>query len=433
MTIDANPACPICGGTGYVTRDVPPGHPDFGKAYPCTCQQETIARRKAERLRRLSNLAAYSRQTFETFRPERDELTSQQNAILRSSFDLAWQYAQQPDGWLFIQGGYGCGKTHLAAAIGNAQLLMEKPVIFLTVPDLLDHLRSTYVPSAENRYDELFDQVRETPLLILDDLGTENATPWATEKLFQLLNHRYARQLPTVITTNHSLDEIDDRIRSRLVDQYLTRSISMDLPDYRLLNETQQTNALTNLHLYSRMTFENFDFREDSLSREEAGNLHMVYDAAYEFAHAPKGWLVLLGGHGAGKTHLAAAIANERHFHGEPVTLVTTADLLDHLRDSFSPTAKTGLDKRFNEIRNATLLILDHFTLHTATPWAREKLFQVIDYRYLAMLPTVITKFGDGIQDLDEAFQSRFADRRLCRVLLIKAPDYRGGYYNRQR
>ena len=56
-------------------------------------------------------------------------------------------------------------------------------------------------------YDELFEKVCNAPLLILDDLGVQASTPWAKEKLDQLLNHRYIHELPTVITTSIPIDE----------------------------------------------------------------------------------------------------------------------------------------------------------------------------------------------------------------------------------
>jgi len=83
-----------------------------------------------------------------------------------------------------LTGTYGCGKTHLAAAIGNFRDAMGEEVIFQVVPDLLDHLRATFSPNSSISYDSLFEQVRSTRLLILDDLGTQSATPWAKEKLF---------------------------------------------------------------------------------------------------------------------------------------------------------------------------------------------------------------------------------------------------------
>jgi DNA replication protein DnaC len=68
---------------------------------------------------------------------------------------------------------------------------------------------------------------------VLDDLGTENATPWAREKLYQIINHRYSEQMPTVITTNVEIRKIDERIVSRMLDHRLTHYIQIDGEDYR--------------------------------------------------------------------------------------------------------------------------------------------------------------------------------------------------------
>ena len=64
------------------------------------------------------------------------------------------------------------------------------------------------VPASATTFDERFDQVRNAPLLVLDDLGSQSNTPWAQEKLYQIFNHRYNAKLPTVITTNQELETI---------------------------------------------------------------------------------------------------------------------------------------------------------------------------------------------------------------------------------
>lgn len=422
--------CPICDGLGLVKKNVSIDHPDFGKAFPCVCQQAKNAARNAERLFETSNLDSYAHLRFENFDPHLDWLLAEQNATLHSALEMTRYFAEQPeDQWLLIRGGYGSGKTHLAAAIGNYRLHQKKPVIFLTVPDLLDHLRRTYAPGSELGYDQLFEQLKNTPLLILDDLGSESPTAWANEKLFQLINFRYVNHLATVITTNQDLEDIDARIKSRLVDQHLARIIELDLPDYRRGGDVQNSSDLSSLRLYSHMTFATFDLRRNTLPNEQADNLERGMKFAEEFAQNPRGWLILLGAHGSGKTHLAAAIGNYRQSinPSNSIIFVTVADLLDYLRSTFNPNSRSTLDNRFNEIRNAPLLILDHFQLQTATAWAREKLFQIIDYRYLAQLPTVITKAGNDLEDLDASFQSRLLDPRVCRIFRITAPDYRGG------
>jgi len=127
-------------------------------------------------------------------------------------------YAAQPEGVLLLAGGYGTGKTQLAAAVGNVRLAAGASVLLLVVPDLLDYLRAAFDPNRQNddeSYQVCFEQVRAVDLLILDDLGTEQRTPWALEKWFQIVNHRIGRGLPLVITTNERPDTIDPRVRSR--------------------------------------------------------------------------------------------------------------------------------------------------------------------------------------------------------------------------
>ena len=105
--------------------------------------------------------------------------------------------------------------------------------MFVVVPDLLDHLRSTFSPSSTVSYDRRFEEVRNAPLLVLDDLGSQAMTPWVKEKLYQLFNHRYNVSLPTVITSADPAEEIDPRLRSRLEDRRLCKRVLITAPSYR--------------------------------------------------------------------------------------------------------------------------------------------------------------------------------------------------------
>ncbi|MDO8472775.1 MAG: ATP-binding protein, partial [Dehalococcoidia bacterium] len=167
------------------------------------------------------------------FDSRRVNLTSEQRDNLSAALELARDFARHPQGWLVLQGANGCGKTHLAAAIGNYQLKQGRPAFFLSVADLLDHLRSTFSPESQVTYDELFERVRNSPLLILDDLGEHSATPWAREKLYQIINHRYNSCLPTVVTTGIPLEELETRISSRMVDPSVSIVFNILAPDYR--------------------------------------------------------------------------------------------------------------------------------------------------------------------------------------------------------
>lgn len=417
--------CPLCGGLGFVREDVAIDHPDFGKLFPCSCRLAEIEQRRSQQLRELSNLQHLSRMTFDSFVPDAYGLAPDKAATLRLAHDVARQYAENPQGWLVLFGGYGCGKTHLAAAIANRMIERGKAVLFVVVPDLLDHLRATFGPNSPVSYDQRFEEVRNAPLLILDDLGTQSSTSWAQEKLFQLLNYRYNARLSTVVTSNHRLEEIDLRIRSRMVDPDVSTIVTILAPDFRLSGVDQDQSDLSSLSLLHDMTFENFDRRQDELPPDERANLKRVFELCREYAVQPEGWLVLTGEYGCGKTHLAAAIANERTSTGQPALFVVVPDLLDHLRATFSPTSNVRFDKRFEEVRTAPLLVLDDLGTESASPWAQEKLFQVLNHRYNARLPTVIT-MAQPIDEVDPRLRTRMLDMGLCTVFAIIAPSYRG-------
>ncbi len=420
------PDCPVCHGIGYVRYDVPEDHADFGRAFPCDCRR---ARTEAERvsfLRRLGGLDHLADKTLENFNPEGVGLPQRQRENLRWVYDRVVRYAQKPEGWLVLTGGYGSGKTHLAAAIANAQIARGNRALFITAPDLLDHLRSAFSPaeSDEEGYDRRFDEVRNAPLLILDDLGIESPTPWAVEKLYQILNHRYMARLPTVITTNHDLGDLEQRLRSRLADPDVGEVLGIMAPDYRNRTNIGAGSSLDGLSLYHHMTFDTFSLRRD-LPKDQRDNLRRALETARKYAADPQGWLILMGPYGCGKTHLAAAIANTNHMRGEGVIFVTAPDLLDHLRATFAPDSHISYDKRFAEVKMTPLLVLDDLGTESATPWAREKLYQLFNYRYNAKLPTVITTAHE-LEELDPRLVTRMRDQRLCRKFAILAPAYLG-------
>ena len=228
-------ACPICKGAGFVHPLLPSGKPDYSQTVPCSCTLPEREKGRQSRLRKYSGLEARLLQnmTFDSFDWKRANLPPEQRENLKDVFDTALDFAKSPEGWMVFQGVNGCGKTHLAAAIANYLLKEGKAVKFVVVPDLLDHLRSTFSPESPVSYDQVFEEVKNAPLLILDDLGKQSTSPWAEEKLYQIINHRYNYQLPTVVTTNCALDEIDNPISSRLADPKISVVWNINAPDYR--------------------------------------------------------------------------------------------------------------------------------------------------------------------------------------------------------
>lgn len=416
--------CPICGGVGFVRLNVPVGHPQFGKAVPCVCKRQEMSDRRLARLRQVSNLEHMQNMTFGTFliqRRDGDEVSPS----LVYALDAAREFAADPTGWLVFTGPYGCGKTHLAAAIANDRVARGLPVLFVVVPDLLDYLRASYAPNSPASYDERFDQVRTIELLVLDDLGTQNTTPWAAEKLYQLLNYRYYAKLPTVITTNQTLWDMEPRLASRLKDQELVKLVPIQSSDFRIV-PGDRDETFGSLTPYKNLTLAAFSDRHGELETTQVAVLRRAVKQMQDYAVALDGWLILRGGFGVGKTHLAAAVANKVASSGQTVLFVVVADLLDHLRATFQPGSAVSYDQRFNEVRRAWLLVLDDLGTQNVTPWAQEKLFQILNYRYVSRLRTIITLSFDSWERLDERLKSRFLDTAVCTMVDLDIPPFRG-------
>jgi DNA replication protein DnaC len=328
-------------------------------------------------------------------------------------------FAESPSGWLVFAGPSGCGKTHVAAAVAHYAVEVGNAALFMVVPDLLDHLRATYAPNSDADYDLLFEQVCNTPILVLDGLGSQASTPWAQEKLFQVLNHRYNMELPTVVTLAAPLETLEERFQTRLAGAGISQVYT--------LAAVRQAGGRTLGSLPAAMqsvTFDSFKANGNEADARQRGTLEAALHAARSFAGNPEGqWLVLLGTTGVGKTHLAAAIGNDRLRQGQSAFFAFVPELLDHLRYTFAPTSTTTYDELFERVKSTDLLILDDLGAQTTTPWADEKLYQLMVHRHNARLPTIITMDRDT--QLRPAIASRLKDMRFILALEIEAPDYR--------
>jgi len=229
--------CAKCKGAGYTRMNVPYGHSEFGKAQMCACRKAVKKAEQQQALLELSGLLGlkrFQRATFESFQS--------QVPGCRDAYQTALDFSHAPIGWLLLLGPYGCGKTHLAVSVAKCRVEAGDTVLVLPVPDLLDHLRSAFSPQSGQSYDERFEQMKSVDLLVLDDYGAQNATQWATEKLFQLLNFRYNGSRAMVITSNNlGLAGLDPRIQSRLHDRELVTIVRMEeARDYRVYGDGEE-------------------------------------------------------------------------------------------------------------------------------------------------------------------------------------------------
>lgn len=148
---------------------------------------------------------------------------------------------------VFLTGGTGIGKTHMAAALlklaiqGHAENDLAKAYgdepdmpadmaakdpwwvhnqMWFRVPDLLMEIRRTYNQDSKESESELVCRFRRLPYLVMDDMGAEKASPWTISVMYSVLAGRIDDCMPTIVTSNLTLDDIserlDDRIASRL-------------------------------------------------------------------------------------------------------------------------------------------------------------------------------------------------------------------------
>jgi DNA replication protein DnaC len=140
---------------------------------------------------------------------------------------------------------------------------------------------------------------------------------------------------------------------------------------------------------------------------------------AERYAEAPRGWLYLCGPCGAGKSHLAAAIAHQLAVGGWGVAYASVPELLRFVRRGFSHGAA---DERLDALMQIDTLILDDLGAEYLTPWAAEQLFLVLNVRYLTDRATILTS-NDRLEALPTRLTSRIQEQ--AHIIWLPVSDYR--------
>lgn len=212
-------------------------------------------------------------------------------------------------------------------------------------------------------------------------------------------------------------------------------------PDFGKLIECTACDTLTRRRL---SVLEGFSSLRGDLLKcdfthfEQVKGAQQAYNAAVAFARQPHDWLVLHGPNGSGKTHLAAAIALNLRAKGRPVLFMRVPDLLEFLRHAYDEQSlyvqsvgeagsMTLLD-RLETIRRAPILVLDDLAAESDSPWVREKLYQILDFRGVERLPTVVTiniEPEEWPEKLGARIADRLANRLIAKVVKNDAPSYR--------
>ncbi len=232
------PYCPTCGGSGTVSekRLVTPAEPTW-KPYTTifhagTCPdcgggkdpQQIAIRRAAAAGLEPGWLEQYD---FRTWNPNK-------NPHLMDGYRQIVAWANNPRGTLLLMGPPGTGKTHLAIATAATALALGFYVRFTTTEELLRKLRATFDNSEGPHHTDVYAAwVTEPLLLVLDDVGREQRSEWATTTIENALAERMLAEKATVITTNDSLAAYGPRIESRLRDTLRVTRVFFEGDDMR--------------------------------------------------------------------------------------------------------------------------------------------------------------------------------------------------------
>lgn len=202
--------CDHCGGARQV--QLPLGDPPQTVRCLCPCQQKDQEEQR-QQLRRQEELDRFARLRSIAMRdPALQKCTFAASRYPSTAMEIAqnyvaqWPRMEQAGMGLLFWGRPGTGKTYLAACIANALLDQRVPVLMTSFGRLLGAMPGP----VSGEQTATLDEWMRYPLLIIDDLGSERDTPYITGLMFDIVDARYRSQKPMVITTNRSMQDLEN-------------------------------------------------------------------------------------------------------------------------------------------------------------------------------------------------------------------------------
>ena len=152
-------------------------------------------------------------------------------------------YAEKwPPHSLILSGPCGAGKTHLAISILQEQIQHGHwlDIWFVSSPEMLREIKMTYDPDYPLSEADVIDKYTEIEFLVIDDLGAEAATDWAISTFYLILDRRHRNDTPTLITTNLTTQEIEEKLGARIASRLSEyRTIQLKGIDHRKMTPGQ--------------------------------------------------------------------------------------------------------------------------------------------------------------------------------------------------
>lgn len=236
--LNVAPLGQCCDGTGWFLYAVPHNHPQFSVLQRCQCGRAGNPDYKVTKLQQ--KLQAYAHCTFQTWNDERDleqfdylglpMSPTSQRKTLEIATRRARMYAENPQGWLYIHGSYGAGKTHLAAAIGRELAQKGMNVEYSSGAELINELRNS---AGKYTLQDTMETYINADVLILDDMGVEEMTSeFVHAQLWQIFDKRMEKL--TIVTSNLDLDMLQRKVGNRIGSRLLqANKIYLPLSDFR--------------------------------------------------------------------------------------------------------------------------------------------------------------------------------------------------------
>lgn len=144
---------------------------------------------------------------------------------------------------LYLHGGVGTGKTHMAYGIAQ-KYRQERPqarrgAIIWNTAELLREIRMDFNRDAYEQLRAEEQIMKYNDLVILDDVGSEKITDWVAEVFYIIINKRYTNSLPTMYTSNLPISDLADRIGDRTASRIVETCEIVELvgPDRRITNK----------------------------------------------------------------------------------------------------------------------------------------------------------------------------------------------------
>lgn len=205
-------SCKLCNDTGYIDGRM------------CGCMKNLL---RAESYRRLNALTPLSLSTFESFSldfyPVKSEEEGRKSprSLMESVLNNCKKYAANfslASPSLIMQGGTGLGKTHMSLAIANTVIQNGFGVVYCSVNNIITKLEREHFGRDDG---DTGRSLLECDLLILDDLGTEFRTAFSSAEIYNIVNTRLMTQKPTIISTNLSIQELQERYTERFASRIM--------------------------------------------------------------------------------------------------------------------------------------------------------------------------------------------------------------------